>query len=394
MDANLNGQTFGRLTVLNQTGKGKWHCVCTCGRETDVLQYDLISGHTRSCGCLITDNKDLTGQRFGRLVALFPTEKRKRGKVVWYCRCDCGREVDCASDMLRSGDVMSCGCSRQGENLAGKQFGQWTVLRRGERSGYWLCHCSCGKEKEVRGCNLTAGTTKSCGCLPRKRCFKEPEDLTGKVFDHWEVLQRAERPGYWLCRCSCGTVKEVNGGSLKHGGTKSCGCIRRDVKDYTGEKRGSLTAIRATGEKKKNSPEYIWRCECGFEVTLPAISVPYGGVRSCPWCLAKRRQESAHQMLEKRKERLIQNAVPGSLKNIKDGALQRNNTSGVRGVHKETKSGLWIATGHVLGRRWYLGGYADINDAAEARRSFIEECYGEAFEEMELRSKKVEKEDL
>jgi len=48
----------------------------------------------------------------------------------------------------------------------------------------------------------------------------------------------------------------------------------------------------------------------------------------------------------------------------------------------------------VLGRRWYLGGYADINDAAKARRSFIEECYGEAFEEMELRSKKAEKEDF
>lgn len=390
------GQTFGRLTALyqvlsNDSGSGeKWHCVCTCGRETDVTPYDLIRGHTRSCGCLVTENKDLTDQRFGRLVALYPTEMRKHGKVVWHCRCDCGNEVDCSSTMLRTGASMSCGCSRQGENLTGKQFNQWTVLRRAERAKYWVCRCTCGIEKEVRGCNLTGGTSKSCGCMARavsKQRLREPEDLTGKVFDNWTVIGKASRPDYWLCRCSCGIEKEVSGNSLKRGGSKSCGCLRRTVKDYTGEKRGGLTAIEPTGKRMKKSPEYIWRCECGFEVTLPAILVPSGGVRRCPKCLARRRRDLAEQMLEKRKGVLIQNVEPGSLQNIKDGVLHSNNKSGVRGVYKDKRSGLWVASGNALGKRWYLGMYADIRDAANARKSFIEEWYGDAFQILEERKR-------
>jgi len=33
---------------------------------------------------------DLTGQRFGKLVAIEPTEKRVSKSVVWKCLCDCG----------------------------------------------------------------------------------------------------------------------------------------------------------------------------------------------------------------------------------------------------------------------------------------------------------------
>src|SRR5262245_41127889 len=34
--------------------------------------------------------KEITGQRFGRLVALYPTGERRYRKVVWRFRCDCG----------------------------------------------------------------------------------------------------------------------------------------------------------------------------------------------------------------------------------------------------------------------------------------------------------------
>ena len=54
---------------------------------------------------------DLTNKRFGRLfvVALdHITESDKR--VFWRCWCDCGAEKSVRGDMLRSGDVQSCGC--------------------------------------------------------------------------------------------------------------------------------------------------------------------------------------------------------------------------------------------------------------------------------------------
>lgn len=53
---------------------------------------------------------DLTGQRFGRLIALYPTEKRIRRRVVWHCKCDCGKYKDVDSLSLIQGDTTSCGC--------------------------------------------------------------------------------------------------------------------------------------------------------------------------------------------------------------------------------------------------------------------------------------------
>ena len=38
--------------------------------------------------------KDLTGQRFGRLFVLYPTDKRVNRRVVWHCICDCGNYKD------------------------------------------------------------------------------------------------------------------------------------------------------------------------------------------------------------------------------------------------------------------------------------------------------------
>lgn len=52
---------------------------------------------------------DLTGQRFGRLVAL-GIAGRDNG-VIWRCRCDCGQEHRAKAGHLRSGSVVSCGCA-------------------------------------------------------------------------------------------------------------------------------------------------------------------------------------------------------------------------------------------------------------------------------------------
>lgn len=48
-------------------------------------------------------------------------------------------------------------------------------------------------------------------------------DLTGRVYGKWKVLQYAGK-GKWLCECECGTIREVSGGNLRTGVTKSCGC--------------------------------------------------------------------------------------------------------------------------------------------------------------------------
>jgi len=54
--------------------------------------------------------KDLTGQKFGRLIAISPTDKRQNNSVMWRCKCSCGKECLVKSGSLRSGNTKSCGC--------------------------------------------------------------------------------------------------------------------------------------------------------------------------------------------------------------------------------------------------------------------------------------------
>ena len=53
--------------------------------------------------------KDLTGQRFGRLVAVERVGSRNTF-ALWKCKCDCGNEAEVVSTYLINGDTKSCGC--------------------------------------------------------------------------------------------------------------------------------------------------------------------------------------------------------------------------------------------------------------------------------------------
>lgn len=56
---DLTGKTFGRLTVLKRVenkGISKcWECVCVCGIIKNIRATSLISGGTKSCGCLFKE---------------------------------------------------------------------------------------------------------------------------------------------------------------------------------------------------------------------------------------------------------------------------------------------------------------------------------------------------
>ena len=57
--------------------------------------------------------KDLSGQRFGRLVALRCVGRTNNGNATWLCKCDCGNEAIIASYALKTGRTRSCGCYKQ-----------------------------------------------------------------------------------------------------------------------------------------------------------------------------------------------------------------------------------------------------------------------------------------
>jgi hypothetical protein len=115
----------------------------------------------------MTIAKDLTGQRFGRLVALERISPPGVGPVLWRTRCDCGTERVERTMRLCSGDTVSCGC-----------------LARERRRGHvrWRARCDCGQETVVAATKLRTRHTRSCGCLQaevRAACHTTHGELKG-----------------------------------------------------------------------------------------------------------------------------------------------------------------------------------------------------------------------
>ena len=54
--------------------------------------------------------KDLTGQKFGKLTVIERAENDNRGNVQWLCQCECGNIVKVRSTNLITGNTKSCGC--------------------------------------------------------------------------------------------------------------------------------------------------------------------------------------------------------------------------------------------------------------------------------------------
>lgn len=73
----------------------------------------------------MTRRKDITGQRFGKLVALSPLPFENRN-TYWLCRCDCGQEAKVSAANLRRGATKSCGCLRR-EKAVPKSWARLTA---------------------------------------------------------------------------------------------------------------------------------------------------------------------------------------------------------------------------------------------------------------------------
>lgn len=177
MIKDIAGQRFGHLTAIRpseerQHGHVVWECRCDCGNTVFLRRGRLIEGSSISCGCLKNTNAlDITGQKFNRLTAIRPTDKRSGRSVVWECKCECGATTYVSVGSLKSGSTKSCGCTwkERGKDLAGMKFGRLTAIRATEkREGkyvVWECLCACGKTTFVRSGSLLNGNTQSCGCL-------------------------------------------------------------------------------------------------------------------------------------------------------------------------------------------------------------------------------------
>lgn len=176
---DLTNKVFGDLTVIKRgpntsDNKAQWYCICSCGKEVLKTSKSLRQGSTH-CGCKKkTTVKDLTGQRFGRLLVI-NREGSINNKATWNCLCDCGRYTIVRGSDLIANKIKSCGCLKTemlSQDLTNMTFGKLTVLRQTDKrlngSIVWECKCECGNLFFTSTNHLISGNTQSCGCLTSK----------------------------------------------------------------------------------------------------------------------------------------------------------------------------------------------------------------------------------
>ena len=185
---DLTGQCFGRLTVIKQVPRPTekkspgtyWECQCSCGNKKIFSRHSLIHKGVKTCGCF-SKIKDLTGQKFNRLTALYPIESNTAHKQ-WHCKCDCGKECNIESSRLISGITKSCGClkieastktilqyaEKNKKNILNQRFGKLLVIEetqeRKDGRVVYKCLCDCGNIHFVSSHHLISGQIQSCGC--------------------------------------------------------------------------------------------------------------------------------------------------------------------------------------------------------------------------------------
>lgn len=151
--------------------------------------------------------KDITGQRFGKLVVCEPAIRPAHSKDTekrWLCRCDCGRETTVRSYALRKGSTKSCGCIRADFiDMSGKRFGRLFIVGRGEdwksmvgnKHIRWNWVCDCGATGRSTGAQLRAGRAKSCGCYK-----KDPMAAFNNVYNDYVGSARRRGLQFLLSR--------------------------------------------------------------------------------------------------------------------------------------------------------------------------------------------------
>lgn len=190
-------------------------------------------------------------------------------------------------------------------------------------------------------------------------------DLTGRQVGHLHILHKIPGDHYqsYECRCDCGRLCRKRATDLAHSRQTQCTAMNHD---WIGRRYGRLTALHVDPDRRSGAMALIvCRCDCGNTVSVQLGALTHGYQRSCG-CL--HREAAAAQMATHVKEANKERYVDGtSLPNLSRTPTCRSKT-GVRGVYWRPDLHAYVAFIGFRNRKYYLGSWSSLVDAAAARR--------------------------
>ena len=274
---------------------------------------------------------------------------------------------------------------------------------------------------------------------------------SGQRFGRWTVLDRCtptpQGDRKYLCRCDCGTERYVLERSLLYGGSRSCGCLRREMArqatayDLLGQTFGDLRVVGRSRKRTKMGAYWTCLCTCGYTCEATASELVSGRKTHCG-CKSTKNYASAditgrrfgrltaqhptdqrddkgsviwHCLCDcgnevdvsynslvysnqiscgcKKKEHdqalggFLVHVDGTSIDALKSSKLPSNNTTGVKGVY--LVKGRYLAKIVFQHRQYSLGTYSSLDEAAQARKKAEEAIHGEVVSFYEKWSEKA-----
>jgi hypothetical protein len=203
------------------------------------------------------------GQKIGMLTILGKTKRRAKTKkrpLLWKMKCDCGKICYKPIVYLTWGTIRSCGCQR---SMVGKRRGKLIFIEMTsdfdpvkKSAPLYKAKCDCGNI-----CVVRTGR-KTCGLCDRK---KPPGDYYGFKRGRLTYIKptKDRRGGsiIWEAKCECGNVVYLKPRSR----TKSCGCLNIEKSIQRGKDNRKYTPLEGCARA-------VWRQNyndgCDFDTFL------------------------------------------------------------------------------------------------------------------------------
>ena len=194
-------------------------------------------------------------------------------------------------------------------------------------------------------------------------------DLTGMQFGSLTVIEKAEnhkKATLWRCRCSCGREAVVQLGNLRSGHSKSCGrCNTVIVHD------GFMECI------VKNGRSFLFD-----EEDLPFVTARTWSVDKDGYVRGQKENRGIrfHRLIMRAEDDEVVDHINGDPRdcrkknlrivsqhqNCMNHSLNRNSTTGYKGVCMDRRQNKYMAHIHPNGKMIFLGYFDDPKEAALA----------------------------